>query len=755
MRDKRKKKKSLNFNRWLEFFKRPAVYGIIIGAVSYGLLLMTVVKMVAPQRYEITEGDISPESIMAPQDVSDKLTTADLQSNASDDVMPIYAVDSRVTREVLDGTGIAFAQIKAARSAYQVEVNKYYENQQSIPAPAPAPAENEGDAVSADPEEAVQNEIMPFVPENNLPDSFYTQTINRIMITLSRDDILALVTAGEEEINALELGITAILDYELKQGVQEDKLLVSKNTIRDKVYSLPVSMQIKIIGGNISVSLIKANMLYDRAATEIARENAMNSVKESIYKKGQIIVEVGQPVNAYQIEVLRELGLLKEEGMNSTYFMGIAFYVALIVILMALWLIFFGKDVLKQARKLILLSSVFIFVLFVSSLTSLVNPYFLPVAMGGMLIAVLLNHKVALVTGLCLSLLLGFMGEGASFDIMLFGLITNTTAVYLVTGLKQRSQFVWAGLGSAVAGMMVIVAMTMVSSYDWSSQLQNCIYGLWAGLTASVATIGTLPVWENFFGIITPIKLMELSNPNQPVLKRLLVEAPGTYHHSILVANMAENAADAIGANALLSRIGAYYHDIGKLKSPLYFKENQMAGKNPHDLLDPVRSTRLITSHTDYGLDLARRYKVPKILRKFIAQHHGDTPMAFFYAKAKEYNPDADINDFRYSGPIPEQKEVALVMMADTVEAAIRSVQERKPDITGKLIRKLIKAKQDDGQFDNCDLTFKDLEKVAEAFEDVIDGIFHERNEYPELDDVSESSYILSDNTNGDDNEND
>ena len=247
--------------------------------------------------------------------------------------------------------------------------------------------------------------------------------------------------------------------------------------------------------------------------------------------------------------------------------------------------------------------------------------------------------------------------------------------------------------------------------------------------------VGTLPIWENLFGVVTPIKLVELANPNHLILKRLLMEAPGTYHHSVIVANLAENAAEAIGADGLWLE-GAYYHDIGKLKRPLYFKENQIATGNPHDKLSPTLSTHIIVSHAKDGVELAKEYKVPKVVQDFILQHHGTTAVAYFYHKAKEMDTDGrvEIDDFRYGGPKPKKKETAIVMMADTVEAAVRSISDPTPGKVERLIRKLIKAKLEDKQLDDCHLTLKDLDTIANAFTGVMTGVFHERIEYPNMD---------------------
>ncbi|NLC44098.1 MAG: HDIG domain-containing protein, partial [Clostridiales bacterium] len=266
------------------------------------------------------------------------------------------------------------------------------------------------------------------------------------------------------------------------------------------------------------------------------------------------------------------------------------------------------------------------------------------------------------------------------------------------------------------------------------NSIYSSLWGSLGGILAAILTIGTLPVWENLFHVVTPIKLVELGNPNQPILKRLLMETPGTYHHSIIVANLAESAAEAIGANGLLARVGAYYHDIGKLERPYFFKENQLSSENPHDKLDPELSMRVITSHATDGLELAKKHKVPAKIQNFILEHHGTSPVVYFYHKAKKDNPEIELKDFRYNGPRPRSKETAIVMMADISEAAVRAMTDHTPAKIEALIRKLIREKLDDGQFDDCDISIGDMSTIAITFTNVISGIFHERVKYPTVD---------------------
>jgi putative nucleotidyltransferase with HDIG domain len=264
--------------------------------------------------------------------------------------------------------------------------------------------------------------------------------------------------------------------------------------------------------------------------------------------------------------------------------------------------------------------------------------------------------------------------------------------------------------------------------------LIKALFAFTGSIISSVLTIGFLPFFESTFDIVTNIKLLELSNPNHPLQKKLLLEAPGTYHHSILVGNLAELATEKVGGNPVLARVSAYYHDIGKLKRPMFFKENQMGNENPHDKINYNLSTLIVTSHVKDGLELAKEAKLPTVIMDAIEQHHGTSLVSYFYVTAKNNaeNPEEiRVEDFKYAGPIPMSKEVAIIMLADSVEAAVRSINDPTKGKIEEMVNKIIKGKLNDGQLDNCDLTLRDLNEIRKAFLKVLSGIYHQRIEYP------------------------
>ena len=284
----------------------------------------------------------------------------------------------------------------------------------------------------------------------------------------------------------------------------------------------------------------------------------------------------------------------------------------------------------------------------------------------------------------------------------------------------------------AFVNAVIVVALGLMNSLHILDDSGNTLWAAAGGLLSGVIAVGLQPVVESVFNLATPGKLLELGNPNHPLLRRLLLEAPGTYHHSIIVANLAEAATEAVGGNPLLARTGAYFHDVGKLKRPQYFKENQ-SGENPLNMTDPYVSASIVTAHTRDGVQLAQKYRLPPEVQQIIAEHHGDTPVMFFYHKALQLanGSPIDIADFRYDGPRPTTREAAIVMMADTVEAAVRSMPDPTPESIRENIERLVRGKIEDGQLSDCPLSLRDIDRACEAFAKVLNGVFHERIEYP------------------------
>lgn len=315
--------------------------------------------------------------------------------------------------------------------------------------------------------------------------------------------------------------------------------------------------------------------------------------------------------------------------------------------------------------------------------------------------------------------------------------LAGLTAVYSVNRIRRRSDILKAGCWAGIAGAVGVLIVSLISGLQFKVSVNESGWGMMNGFLSAIFIMGTLPAFETLFKVTTNISLLELSDLNHPILRQLFIQAPGTYHHSLVVGNLAESACEAIGANALLARVGAYYHDIGKMEKAEYFTENQMdaSSKQRHEKLSPHMSSLIIVNHIKNGIELAQQYKLPKRIIDFIPEHQGTSLIYFFYQKALQQAKDGEgvkEEDFRYPGAKPQSKETAVVLLADSVEAASRSLEDPAPARIRGLVRKMINNKFIDGQLDECDLTLRDLNAIAESFVRVLTGTFHTRVPYPE-----------------------
>ena len=533
----------------------------------------------------------------------------------------------------------------------------------------------------------------------------------------------------------------------MKDGIQKEALESIRQAMISEVDSLGLSPSYTAFCKAILLDAeIKPNLVYDPVSTNQKIEEARMSTEPVLVsvQPGEVIMRQGDIVRLEDIEKLQELGLLRSKSPFGV-FAGLSLLVLAAYVILLLYLLNYKEKVFKDERRFILFG---ILVVATLSLARVVNSitismdtqgintlgFLIPMAAGSMMISILLDTGLAV---FATALMAGFVGiiTGNQLQFAMVGLMGGMAGIYSVSHLSQRGDLMKASLYIALANVVSILGFGLMQDISLTTLSIGMLFGLANGLLSAILTIGSLPFLESAFGITTSLKLLELSNPNQKLLKSMLLEAPGTYHHSILVGNLAEAAADAVGADSLLARVGAYYHDIGKLKRPYFFIENQFADENPHDRLAPSLSTLIITSHVKDGLDMAKEASLPPDIQDIIGQHHGSGLLSIFYRRALEDEKSGDSiseTDFRYDCSKPHTKEAAIVMLADSVEAAVRSAQKQSPNRLETLVRKIIKDKMEDGQLQNCELTFKELDIIAETFLRVLNGIFHSRIEYPE-----------------------
>ena len=679
---------------------RPALASLLIAVAAYAALFLLMAKAISPERYDLQVGEVSTRTITASKDVTDTITTDMLIDAAVREVQPSYQSDDSVMPEVLAKMEDSFAQLRALaqlRVGLDGTVSELTEDILRKDAQAMRPVVMTDAALTAalDADDQTLSEL------------------SAAAVGMTREAMNAKVAEGQENETAGKIERDLVGD-----GYEEN---------------------LAAAAGAIVTTHLKANMLMDEETTEQKRQAAREGVEPVVFKKGQNIVRAGEVVTRPQIEMLNSLGMLMDRAVDLSLYLGLALLLTLLALILVLYIYSFLPDMLRDPKRVALVSVILVTTVGWALAFRTVNPYLMPVALGAMLTTRLLKPRLALVVNIVLSILTGLMASVDSgmftatmFGVMLTAMVAGTAVVPVLRNRNSFSGVMLTGAIVVLINTLTTVAVGLVNSADIQNVMAWAMWSGGSGLVSAVLTILEAMLLEWAFNLVTTSKLMELSNPNQPLLRRLLLETPGTYHHSILVANLAEAAATAVGANALLARVGAYYHDIGKLKRPMYFKENQLSD-NPHDRTDPRVSTAILTSHPHDGVETAVKAHLPEEILEIILQHHGDSPVLYFYDKAARQGGDVDVADFRYDGPRPRSREAAIVMMADTIEAAARAAGEATPDKLALLIRKMIHGKLEDGQFDECPLTFSDLSRASDAFLTVLTGVYHDRIEYPEI----------------------
>ncbi|UNC93129.1 HD family phosphohydrolase [Candidatus Contubernalis alkaliaceticus] len=566
------------------------------------------------------------------------------------------------------------------------------------------------------------------------------QLVNLFPFEIDSQSAEAFITTERSELEALQFDIEGIIYDIMEQGVKEQGLENARRQAVQEIELLAYQKELKDNIAEVVKPMVRANMIYNEEVTVKAREQARHDVEPVKILKGTRIIGEGEMVTENHMAQMDSLGLQRAMADYDIFF-GLALLLLAIFLVGGIYLYIHEKEVFYSPSLLLLLSIIIIITLIFIVAANFFSGFLIPTAMGIILITVLFNSRLAILFNVILAIFIGII-TGGEFSFMVMALLGGLVAAYSVTKLYHRSDLTKAGLYVALVNVLVILSTFLFFSgfkleYEFIKEfILGMISGVGSGLFSSVMAIGLLPFLESGFGLTTSVSLLELANPNQPLLKKLLIKAPGTYHHSIIVANLAEAAAEVVGGDPLLARVGAYYHDIGKVKRPYFFIENQLTNDNPHNKISASLSTLIITAHVKDGVEMAREAKLPEIITDFILQHHGTSVIAYFYHQATEKEKKDDVceENFRYEGPKPQTKEAAIIMISDAVEAAVRAMSKPTSGRVEGLIRKIIKEKLNDGQLDESDLTLKDLDKIADALTSILSGIFHSRIEYPEKD---------------------
>ncbi|MDZ7579839.1 MAG: HDIG domain-containing protein [Deltaproteobacteria bacterium] len=522
---------------------------------------------------------------------------------------------------------------------------------------------------------------------------------------------------------------------------------VGEPLLKDQSYAL------RSLVIDLTQRLIQPNITVNRSETEERKKLAAGDIRPVIYKikAGEMLLREGERVTEVQLLKLDAFQKYMQNDNVITNSIGAALLVMCLFI--ATFVLFrpsFGQTNAEQNKRLLFVAFVLAGFFLMAQLSLYLsealsergpadlNPaailYATPLAAGSMIICLFLGFELALPCAVIMAVLATVIFQ-ADFPLLIYFLINGTMAAYWIRNCRERKVFIRAGTALGLLNLIMVTAIDIyLSRMSGQKLLWDWIFAFSGGIGSGIVAAGIIPLVEIAFDYTTDIKLLELANLDRPILRQLLMEAPGTYHHSVIVGSMVEAAASEIGANSLLAKVCGYYHDIGKIKKPLYFIENQHNGKNKHDKLAPSMSSLILVAHVKNGIEIAQRNRLGPAIIDTIQQHHGTSLITYFYDKAKQQKGEdaVKIEDFRYPGPKPQTREVALVMLADVVEAASRTLANPTPSRIQGLVQNLINKVFSDGQLDNCELTLKDLHKIAKSFNKILNAIHHHRIEYPE-----------------------
>ncbi|HIX44245.1 HD family phosphohydrolase [Kurthia populi] len=689
---------------------------LLIVALSVVGLLQFLLMMgnIQGQNYNVKLFQVSPETIRAVKTVEDTEQTKLDKQAAADSVEPVYTYSEEVGKN----------QASVVRSIYNYALDA---------------KEIEATSDSAKAAKAQQKKQL-----EALKKSLDSKELN---VELSDEDLAVLLAATKSELEDGRDSVVEKVTSVLQQPVREADVAEKRESIGNAIrltYSFPTDLMNVSI--RIARSAMVANELLDEDATEQKRQQAIESIDPTRILQGQIIVQEGEVIDRDVYHQLEVTGMLATHQSLKPY-VGLALLI--IIQMLFFYMIFNNAKNMKiehKIRNLLIVSIIYVLSIGFMELLGIVDREFdlllgflFPAALAPMMIRMLVGERIAVLVTMMLGISAGVIfQEGYStvmqMEIALYMILSGISSLYFVRNMQKRSKVLQTSFGVAIVNSLFIAFYLLMtqSSYTAKELLFYLVAAIVSALLSGALTIGTLPFIETVFGILSSLRLIELSSPNHPLLKKILMEAPGTYHHSIMVANLAEAACEAVGADGLLARVGCYYHDIGKTKRPGFFVENQTNGLNPHDHLPPEKSRDIIIAHAADGVRILEKHKMPKEIVDIARQHHGTTAVKFFYYKAKQQDPTVKESDYRYAGPKPQTKEIAIITVADSVEAAVRSMKDPTPEKIKNLVHAIAQDKLQDGQFDECDLTIQELHTIEQVFCETLNGTFHSRIEYPE-----------------------
>lgn len=675
------------------FLRGRLLRGLVVGLfLAFSLSLILVLQFL-PSEVDLEIGEVSPTDIRSPRRITyvSEVMTEEERKAAEEVAPPVYdPADPEVLRRQLEKAQTVFAYVDSVR-------HDPYANREE------------------------KESLLSQIPGISLIGDAAAQTLE----------------ASEEEWAGVATESLFLLDQILRQDIPPEGLAEAKRQVPSRVSLSLTPGQAALVEAWV-VDFIVPNSFLNPTLTEETQAAARDSVQPLAItiEEGEVILREGDVTTPLAWEKLGVLGL-RQPSIKWPEILSRVLFASVMVALLISYLERLQPKFWEDSRKVLILVVLLVAGVLGAKILipgSQLLHYLFPLATVSMLVTTLLGAEIAVASTVVLSLFLGFIG-GGSLELTLYGLAGGIFSALGLYRLERVNGFLWAGLWCGLANVATLAIFKLLDPMDPVGFLSLIAAGLVnGGLSASLA-LGGFFVFSNFLGMVTPLQLLELARPTHPLLKELLLKAPGTYHHSLMVSNLAEQAAEAVGADPLLARVGGYYHDVGKTLRPYLFVENQEEGINIHEKLDPKLSAQMIIAHVQDGLDLARKYGLPQAIRDFIPQHHGTGQTAYFYHQVS----DADVEEFTYPGPRPKSREAGILMLADGVEATIRAEHPASFEEAKRIVGQIVESRLREGQLDATELTLRDVEKIKETFLQVLEGMYGPRIRYPAEDEGTQN----------------
>lgn len=739
-----------------------AVFVILLSLSVTSLMVLYIDRLPS----NIIEGGIATQDIRADQnyEITDQVATQKLKDEAALKSLPVYNFDHLILKDRKE-------HIQSSFEKARVELVELAKSNPGITEFSQIAEDQLRQNFQNNLGSVLESDVYDLIRKQN-----YSVDLEKVLLVLLEDiqRKYIIVDKGELKLRQ-ETGVVIHVGDEANVTVDEIvmndlsailSLEDAKNYFDDrKIATLQKKYNLEFVDSKdiknalrVLPSMIKVNLTYDKARSDERKNRAISNVQNIIYKlqKGQTIVRRGDRYEARHITILDGVRKSRLQTNLVLKFIGVFFLVLTVLMVTFLFARWNIREFAPSKKDLNFLGLVLITFLATLRMGSFIGSsmqdtlpfpvemmtfyYVIPVAAGAMLVRYVLTPVVAQFFAVVLSLFAGLFLEN-NFEMTVYYLISGLASAHFIANVERRSSVLTRGVYLGLVQTFVVLCISIINTISTTNTispeliLTNCIFAFLGGLASAVFLLVLSPIVEAVFNYTTNIQLLELANMNHPLLREMVVRSPGTYLHSQLVGTLAEAGTRAIGGNSLLARVGSYYHDIGKMKKHQYFIENQK-GENPHDTLAPSMSALIIEAHVRDGLEMAREYKLPKVIVDFIPEHQGTKLIGYFYHKAqKEAGEDKDKideKDYRYPGPKPQSRESGVVMLADTIEAAVRSMPDKSPQKIRAQVEKLVNMHFVDGQLDECDLTLRDLHLIVDAFVKMLIGIYHQRVEYPE-----------------------